>query len=202
MSPMRILLTAGLFIACLTLSAGGSPASEPVIIDPSGEWYSQIGTLSLMLTGDALSFSYSAVFGPSAHTCDGAGVAGLVTNGRYEYEDDSGGTIAFLVETDAVRMTPAAGIISFCGANWAGDIFTKAGYHPAGRCSVIAKRAYFHVVDRFPPERRRAYVIEGDPLDVVPVKNEGGDDYVLARFKGSTSTTVGLIRRADLSCGD
>jgi hypothetical protein len=49
-----------------------------------------------MLTGVTLSFSYSAVFGGTAHLCDGVGVAGLVATGEYHYVDEQG-AVAFIV---------------------------------------------------------------------------------------------------------
>ena len=52
-----------------------SQAQATDLIDPSGGWNNENGSLSLMLSGDELSFSYSSVFGPAVHICDGAGVA-------------------------------------------------------------------------------------------------------------------------------
>lgn len=185
------------------LSVGNAAEQDFVFIDPSGGWNSQIGSLSLMLAGDALSFSYSAVFGPTAHICDGAGVASLVTNYQqvtYEYEDEDGNTLIFLITGDNVRMEPLSESTAFCGSGWQGDVFTKDGYQPLENCIVSAERAHFYVVDKFPPEKRKAYVIAGDPVEVAPVRNEGGDDFVLARFKGAKSVTVGFMHKNDLDC--
>jgi len=90
--------------------------------------------------------------------------------------------------------------VSFCGADWPGDVFKRDGYKPVEQCRVTAKRSYFYILDKFPPEKRKAYVISGDKIDVVPVKNEGGDNYVLVRFKGPKSTAAGLIPRDDIDC--
>ena len=98
-------------------------------IDPSGQWQGLHGVLSLMLAGDTLSFSYSAVFGATAHLCDGVGVAGLVADGEYHYVDAQG-TVAFSITTQGVKMRTVQGIASFCGANWPGDEFTRPGYKP------------------------------------------------------------------------
>ena len=129
-----------------------SPANSQEFrtIDPSGVWKGLHGVLCLMLTGDALSFSYSAVFGATAHLCDGVGVAGLVADGEYHYVDEQG-TVAFIVSEQGVKMRTVKGIVSFCGANWPGDEFTKGGYEALKRCTVSDKKAHFHVVMRTPP---------------------------------------------------
>ncbi|MEZ4528663.1 MAG: hypothetical protein R2941_22345 [Desulfobacterales bacterium] len=193
----------GLFFALVPapgcVSHGGDFQRDFQTIDPSGQWYSLQGVLSLMLTGDALSFSYSAVFGATAHICDGAGVAGLVKNGEYQYADEQG-TVSFLVDGRGVRMQTAEGIVSFCGANWPGDTFTKDGYKPAEACHVAAEKSWFHVVMPSPPEKRKGYVIKGDRLETVPACHEGGDQWVLARYKGTKVTTVGLVRKDTLEC--
>lgn len=193
-----------LFVLLISMIASTAKASktETIYIDPSGQWASPSGSLSLMLTEDALSFSYSAVFGPSAHTCDGAGVAALDTNYkivRYLYADEDGNTIKFIITKDEIRMEPVSGSVSFCGMNWPGDTLKRVK-KPFGKCKVTSKKAYFYTVDEFPPEKRRAYVVSGDILETLPLENLDGDDYVLARYKGSKRTTVGLIRRADIEC--
>jgi hypothetical protein len=170
-------------------------------IDPSGQWQGRHGVLSLMLAGDALSFSYSAVFGATAHLCDGVGVAGLVADGEYHYVDEQG-AVAFLVTAQGVTMRTVNGIASFCGANWPGDEFTRPGFKPVTRCFVAAPKAHFHVVRRAPPLRRQAYVIQGDQVDIVPTCFEGGDDWVFARFRGPRATTAGLLRKEALNCLD
>ena len=170
-------------------------------IDPSGQWQGRHGVLSLMLTGDALSFSYSAVFGATAHLCDGVGVAGLVADGEYHYVDEQG-AVAFIITEQGVKMKTVDGIALFCGANWPGDEFYRQGYKAVTRGTVAERQAHFHVVMRAPPLRRQAYVIKGDRVYVVPSCFEGGDDWVLARFRGSEATTVGLLRKEALKCPD
>lgn len=184
----------------LSLASPGS-AQEVRTIDPSGFWKSLHGVLGLMLTGDALSFSYSAVFGATAHLCDGVGVAGLVADNEYHYVDEQG-TVAFIISAQGVTMRTVSGIASFCGANWPGEEFTKAGYEAVGRATVAEKKAHFYVVMRTPPHRRQAYVIKGDRVDVVSACFEGGDDWVLARFKGPKATTVGLLQKNALEFKD
>lgn len=192
---------AGLLLAlCLSLASPAEPQGVRTV-DPSGQWKGMHGVLSLMLTGDALSFSYSAVFGATAHLCDGVGVAGLVADGEYHYVDEQG-TVSFIVSAQGVKMQTVKGIASFCGANWPGDEFTQAGYEAVSRCTVSENKASFHVVMRTPPLKRQAYVLKGDRVEVVPACFEGGDAWVLARFKGSKATTVGLLRKDALECLD
>lgn len=181
--------------------ANPSHSQELRTIDPSGQWQGLHGVLSLMLTGDALSFSYSAVFGATGHLCDGVGVAGLVADSEYHYVDDQG-SVAFSVTEQGVKMRTVSGIASFCGANWPGDEFTRQGYEAVKRCTVAEPKVHFYVVKRQPPLRRQAYVIKGDRVEVVPSCFEGGDAWVLARFKGAKATTVGLLRKEALECLD
>jgi hypothetical protein len=181
---------------CLTPPA---QAQEVKTIDPSGQWQGQHGVLSLMLTGDALSFCYSAVFGATGHLCDGVGVAGLEKDREYHYLDDQG-RVAFIVTEQGVTMKTVEGVPSFCGANWPGDEFTRDGYKPVQRCTVAEPKIHFHVVEPAPPEPRRAYVLKGNRVEVVPACFEGGDAWVLARFKGAKLTTVGLLKKDALEC--
>jgi hypothetical protein len=170
-------------------------------MDPSGQWQGLHGVLSLMLAGDALSFCYSAVFGATAHLCDGVGVAGRVAANEYHYADEQG-VVAFTITGQGVRMITVKGIASFCGANWPGDEFTKQGYKATQRCTVSEPKAHFHVVMRTPPTPRQAYVIKGDRVEAVPACFEGGDAWVLARFRGSRAATVGLLKKYALECQD
>ena len=190
-----------LFLVLWLCPANPAQSQEFKTIDPSGQWQGRHGVLSLMLTGDALSFCYSAVFGAIAHLCDGVGVAGLVANGEYHYVDEQG-TVAFIVTEQGVKMRTVNGIASFCGPNWPGDEFTRQGYKAVSRGPVAEPKVHFHVVRRAPPERRQAYVLKGDRVDVVPACFEGGDAWVLARFKGAKATTVGLLKKGALDCLD
>ena len=184
------------------LIAVGSAAQDDEMdntIDASGTWESPIGTLSVLQFADTLSFSYSSVFGPTAHLCLGAGVAGLVGRNRYEFEDEQG-TVAFIVAEDRVEMGTVAGIASFCGAGWPGDVFSSGGYRSPDACTVEAERSLFHVVDHLEAEPRRAYVIAGDPVEAVPAPHDPDREWLLARFAGETITTVGLLSAGDLRC--
>jgi hypothetical protein len=167
--------------------------------DPSGVWESGIGSLSLMLAGNELAFSYTAVFGPTAHICEGTGIARRVADGSFVYQDDQGSVI-FLVTEDEIRLQPGDGIIGFCGANWPGDAFKRDKFKPAASCRVTAARAYFHAVGPIPPLQGRAYVISGDLVETIPLQETLAKDWVLARFKGPKSITAGCLRRTDLSC--
>jgi hypothetical protein len=146
-----------------------------------------------------LSFSYLAVFGPSAHICEGAGVAGLVGRDRYDYVNEQG-TIAFVVSDRAVRLELIEGIAAFCGAGWPGDSFSIERHEPPTRCEVTAERAYFHVTDGLQPERRGAFIIRGDQVETVPVELSFAEKMVLGRFIRPQTAAVGLLRLDDLAC--
>lgn len=193
----------GSFLVLLGLLAGPAvafaqtaPAPPP---DPSGSWRSVVGDLSLMLAGDALSFSYTAVFGPAAHICDGSGVAGLDGDGRWVWLDDAG-AVEFVVVGDGLRMRQTDGVASFCGAGWGGDVFPGPGHRPPAECTVHAARSRFHVVDHLEPARRRGHVVRSDRVEVAPVHNLDLEGFVLARSVGTGSVTAGLLRRDDLTC--
>ena len=168
-------------------------------IDPSGGWRSMHGVLSLMLAGDVLSFSYSSVFGSTAHLCDGAGVAARVRSNVY-YHLDEQGTVAFIISDDGVRMTAIDGIASFCGANWPGEDFTREGYEPPMPCILASPKSFFHAVTSSAPEKTTSYVINGNRVETLPVRHERGEGFTLARFKGRTITTVGLLQTSTLEC--
>lgn len=196
----RRCVVAWLVLAALVPAVATAQDDEPDnAVDPSGIWESPIGTLALLQYADTLSFSYSAVFGPTAHLCLGAGVAGLVGRNRYEFEDQQG-TVAFVVTENRVEMRTVDGIASFCGAGWPGDALPRDGFRSPAVCTVAVDRAVFHVVDHVEPEPRRAYVIGGDRVDVVPVPHDPDREWLLARFSGETITTVGLLRAGDLRC--
>ena len=168
-------------------------------LDPSGGWIGRVGELSLMHYADGLSFSYSAVFGPTAHICEGAGVAGLVGTDRYEYGDEQG-TVALVIAEREVRMELIDGIASFCGAGWTGDGFAIDRFESPAECTVAAERSHFHVVDHLDPESRPAYVIRGDRVEAVPIQHTDDREWLLARWVGPVMTMMGLLDRADLRC--
>lgn len=181
------------FLACV------SHAQEFNPIDPSGTWTNEQGTLSLLLTGDALSFSYSSVFGATAHLCSGAGVAGLEADNIYHFVDEQG-TVAFEINRDSIRLRAFDGIPAFCGAGWQGETYTRAGFTAPRRCRVKAKRSRFRVVMPSPPWERKAYVVAGNVVDVVPAQHDGATRYVLARYRGKRAVTVGLLEKNTLAC--
>lgn len=167
--------------------------------DPSGVWESEIGSLSLMLAGDKLAFSYASVFGPAAHICEGTGIARRTADDSFVYKDEQGSVI-FLVTEDEIRLQPGDGIIGFCGANWPGDAFRREKFKPVGTCKVKADKARFSPVGPMPPAPGKAYVIAGDAVEIASLHETLGKDWVLARYKGAKSTTLGCLRRADLDC--
>ena len=195
-SGITFVLRLLLLIALQSCIASGIHAQEAETIDPSGVWSNHEGTLSLMLSGDALSFSYFSVFG-NAHICSGAGVAGLETENNYYHVDDQG-TIAFVISEDNVRMYVVSGIPSFCGSGWAGETFECDGFTALKFVKVKATKSRFYVVMPSPPWERRGYVVAGNVVEFVPVQHEDAEQYVLARYRGKHAVSVGLLLKNPL----
>ena len=168
-------------------------------LDPSGAWASPIGELSLVHHANRLAFSYFAVFGATAHICEGAGVAGLVGRDHYEWADEQG-TVAFTLTETEVRMEPVAGFASFCGAGWPGDRFTTAAFVPPTACRVAVEHTHFHVVDTLDRERTFATAGQGSVVEVVPARHTGDEAWVLGRQAGPLTTRLGLLARGDVVC--
>ncbi len=198
--PQRTCLVLLFLLAALGATASTqATAPDDRGFDPSGVWNGQHGPLALMRAGDTLSFSYSAVFGATAHMCDGIGVAGFVGDGRWEYVDEQG-TVTFTTKNGRVTMQTTAGIASFCGANWPGDTFSKDSWQPVFRCRVTETRAHFFVVGALPSARRQGYVAKGDWVEAIGLVNESSAAWLLARFVGKNGTTAGLLERDALEC--
>ena len=185
----------------LALAAGAASAQPPDDrgFDPTGVWMGRNGPLALMRAGDTLSFSYSAVFGATAHLCDGIGVAGFVGDGTWQYVDEAG-TVTFTTRGGQVTMRATAGIASFCGANWPGDSFAKAAWRPAFRCQVTARKARFFAVSPLPPPERKGFVVKGDWVEALDLVNESSVGWLLTRYVGRNQTTAGLLERDALEC--
>jgi len=120
-------------------------ATPALASDPTGTWHSEIGDLSLTRAGDDLSFTYTAVFGPTAHICEGAGVArfaGPLTGGGAAYAWTEGeNRVSFEVRESGVTLLVTAGIAPFCGAGWSGDTLTRAHVAPVVRPTNV--REYY-----------------------------------------------------------
>jgi hypothetical protein len=191
--PSLVLLVA------LVVSPGlGAQAPDDRGFDPTGVWYGMQGPLALVRAGDTLTFSYSAVFGATAHMCDGIGVAGFVGGGRWEYVDEQG-TVTFTTKGGGVRMEATKGIASFCGANWPGGTFGKDVWKPAFQCTVVVPKARF-LTAAASPEPRKAYVVKGNVVEAVGLVNEGTPGWLLVRYVGKKQTTAGLLERDALEC--
>jgi hypothetical protein len=187
-----------LLAATLAVSPALAEGPDDRGFDPTGAWYGQLGPLVLVRAGDTLSFSYSAVFGATAHICDGIGVAGFVGDGKWGYVDDEG-TVTFTTKEGKVTMEATKGIASFCGANWPGATFSRDGWKPAFRCTVVAPKAHFLTVAPS-PEPRKGYVVKGDVVEAVGLVNESTPAWLLVRYVGKNRTTAGLLERDALEC--
>jgi hypothetical protein len=190
-----------LILAATLGAAAATPGATPDDrgFDPSGVWTGPYGSLTLMRAGDTLSFSYSAVFGATAHICDGIGVAGFVGAASWEYVDDQG-TVTFTTRDNKVTMQVTGGIASFCGANWPGETFSRDSWKPPFHCRVIATKAHFFVVGTLPSDQRPGFVVKGDRVEAVGLVNESSPAWLLARFVGKNRTTAGLLERDALEC--
>jgi hypothetical protein len=186
-----------LFVALGVSAADATPDDRG--FDPSGVWMGQHGPLALMRAGDTLSFSYSAVFGASAHMCDGIGVAGFIGDATWEYVD-SQGKVTFTTKNGKVTMRTSDGIASFCGANWPGETFGADSWKPPFRCQVIEPKAHFFVVGVLPSDQRPGFVVRGDWVEAIGLVNESSAAWLLARFVGKERTTAGLLERDALEC--
>jgi hypothetical protein len=193
-APRATLVLAALLVCPLLLAQ--SPTDRG--FDATGVWYGHHGPLALVRAGDTLTFSYSAVFGATAHLCDGIGVARFVGAGSWEYTDGQG-TVTFTTTGGTVTMQVTKGIASFCGADWPGDTFGKDGWKPGFACTVVAPRARF-LTAAPSPETSKAYVVKGDVVEAVGLVNEGTPAWLLARYVGKRQTTAGLLERDALEC--
>ena len=188
-----------LLIAALCAATDGPNSADDRGFDPSGVWMGMHGPLALMRAGDTLSFSYSAVFGATAHMCDGIGVAGFVGDATWEYVDEQG-TVTFTTRGGKVTMKVTDGIASFCGSNWPGETFNSDCWKPAFRCRVTAAKAHFFVVGPLPSDQRPGYVVQGDWVEATGLVNESSPAWLLVRYIGKERTTAGLLERDALEC--
>jgi len=186
-----------LFVVLSVSAAGATPDDRG--FDPSGVWMGQHGPLALMRAGDTLSFSYSAVFGATAHMCDGIGVAGFIGAATWEYVDEQG-KVTFTTKNGKVTMRTSDGIASFCGANWPGETFGADSWKPPFRCRVIEPKAHFFVVGVLPSDQRPGFVVQGDWVEAIDLVNESSAAWLLVRFVGKERTSAGLLERDALEC--
>ena len=195
----RILAPAALLLAIAAALPSLAQQRDDRGFDPTGAWMGPNGPLVLMRAGDTLSFSYSAVFGATAHLCDGIGVAGFVGDGTWEYVDEQG-AVSFTTKGGKVTMRPTRGVASFCGAGWPGDTFGKEGWKPAYRCKVVVPKTRFLVVGPLPPLPRKGFVAKGNWVEAIGLVNESSAAWLLTRYVGKDRTTAGLLERDALEC--
>jgi len=184
-----------LMFAAIVTTGNVESASTP--IDPSGTYATALGDLSILRGQRLLAFSYLAVFGTTAHICDGAGIAREVEPGRFVWDDENG-SVTFRTDGDALKLE-LQGVAAFCGAGWPGDSAVCSAKQAPHRRPVAVDRAYFYTVGSDPPTPRKAYVIRGDSVEVVPALHGTGEGFVLGRFESPAATTVGLLREEDLA---
>lgn len=187
----------GMFGAGLAVLMSSFAAAQ-VAVDHTGVFKSRIGEISIMLGNNEAIISYSAVFGAAAHTCDLVATGREKGNGTYEFKDESG-VITLKVTVGGVELASTDGAPAYCGAGWPGDRFGMPPDRRVEVCTIKAERAYFYSTDS-PPAKRKAYVVRGDEVLILPCQHSEGQGYVLARFSGPQGAAIGLLRRADLTC--
>lgn len=192
----KLILIFGCF---LVIAAPSQGQSGP--IDPSGHWEGQHGPLALMLAENTLYFSYSAIFGETAHTCEGVGMATLVDDNLYHHVDEMG-TVAFILTEQGVQMNTINGVAPFCGAYWPGDSFVLESFKPTQLCRVTMPQTYFHEVVLGAPAQLTTFVVENDLVEVVSENYNLGQNWVLARFQTAQTTIVGLMKKDNLEYVD
>ncbi|MBK9376686.1 MAG: hypothetical protein IPN03_23955 [Holophagales bacterium] len=186
-----------LLLALLACSSAGAQTPDGRGFDPTGVWYGQHGPLALMRAGDTLTFSYSGVFGATAHICDGIGVAGFAGDGTWEHADEQG-TVTFTTKGGKVTMQTTNG--SPHSAAPTGPVtFTKDGWKPAFNCTVVAPKAHF-LTAAPSPEQRKGYVVKGNVVEAVGLVNEGTPGWLPRAVRREEETTAGLLERDALEC--
>jgi hypothetical protein len=125
-------------------------------------------------------------------SCVCAGAGELDPSGGYKFT--SGSWSRARVENGTLTLTARN---STCCARIAdkGQLsFDLSKRYPSMSCSVSGKRAYFH--DFADHKRRGAYVVSGDPVDVVYAE----DEWMAARFKAGQHSRLGLLRTTYVDC--
>ena len=174
-----------------TFSAGGLPKKQHGsrrAMDPSGSYRGKIGELWILGSSDWVEATYTAVFGQTAHVCEcrfGAGADGA----GYRTAD---GRIGLAVRAGNASLT---GQPDCCGAGWGGDEFERVGDLPS--CAVSAK-SFFHE-DPDASTVRKAYVVSGDSVEILPAPFGAEEPFVYARFVGKRVTS-GYLRTDTLTC--
>jgi hypothetical protein len=84
-----------------------------------------------------------------------------------------------------------------CGISWTGFNEEYKRTQTLRDCQISAARSWFLDVKQ---ERTKSYVVAGDRVKVVIGDRKGNLDAVLARFDGTSRSTVGWLKYADLHC--
>jgi len=157
--------------------------------DPSGTYRGKVGELWVLGSSDWVEATYTAVFGQTAHVCEcrfGAGADGA----GYRTAD---GRIALAVRPGTAALS---GQLDCCGAGWGGDEFERTDDLPA--CTVSADKSFFHE-QADTSTVRKAYVIAGDRVEILPPPFNADEPFVYTRFVGKRVTS-GYLRSDTLDC--
>jgi hypothetical protein len=189
-------------IRCLTFLSAAVAAFSAAHADGkdySGTYEDEGSTVHILTGQKELFVSYSEKFNNQSCAC--LARAQDYGDGSYGFDDATDFLGALEVHDSGVvfklTRTPRC-----CGSGWRGlPRFDADDPDPPTTCTVAAAQAHFYSYARdHKPQKRPAYVMKGDSVDVVPAPAGWGRDFWLARFVGPKKWTIGFIRRDDLSC--
>jgi hypothetical protein len=116
-----------------------------------------------------------------------------------KYEFDQHGDFTGTVDIDAQGETNFDVKDNMCcGSGWPGlPDFSLSDRRPPKQCVVKTERAHFYGNAGQP---RLAYLMKGDRVDVVPSPGDSTRQFWLGRFVGPKKSTIGLLKKDELSC--
>jgi hypothetical protein len=165
----------------------------------SGTYEDEGSTIHVLTGQNELFVSYSEKFGNQSCACLARGET--LSSGTYTF-DDSTDFLGTVEVHDYGIIFKLTGRPQCCGSGWRGLPRFDVDDHdlPTG-CTVTATQAHFYVYARHQsPQKRPAYVTKGDAVEVVPAPGEWARQFWLGRFVGPKKTTIGLLKKDELTC--
>lgn len=180
----------------LSMQARAQPAA-----DLTGVYKAKGGELAIIQAESESLVYYSGVFpqGQSVGTCECLLALQQKKSPTEWLLRSSDSSDAWTLRLDSKKMMLQSSQPGCCGANFPGaGPFTPGHAKPVQACKVKASRAYFYAPDE-QSTQRKTFVVSGDSVEVYVPATE--PDMVPARFKGPKKATVGLLKLAELDCG-